>query len=223
VSSGPIPDSRAYHLGSLQTVGQFRLDVREKRWEWSEEMYRLHGFEPGEVVPTTELILRHKQPGEGEVSRAALDEAVATGKPHSYWHHIVDAQGRVRAVVTVWNGVKDETGEVVEVRGYMMDVSNGARQESTEAVAAALEHRGVIDQAKGMLMLIHGLTADAAFDLLKGASCQTNTKLYVLAQRLVDALAPEGVGPRRNGLAQRAGEVLAGQEAPDAPSQQAGA
>src|SRR5690606_16902586 len=48
--------------GADQQIGQYRLDLTTGVWWWSPETYRLHGFEPGEVVPTTALVLAHKHP-----------------------------------------------------------------------------------------------------------------------------------------------------------------
>ena len=56
----------------------------------------------------------------------------------------------------------------------------------TAKVAEITQHRAVIEQAKGMLMLIYGLDAGAAFDLLKWRSQKSNIKLRRLAQQLVD-------------------------------------
>lgn len=187
-------DADGFPVGSVQPVGEFSYDRRADRWEWSEEMYRFHGFEPGEVVPTTALLLRHKAPGGSTVGRDRVHEAVESARPAAFWHRIVEASGRTRSVVTVWKGVEDDSGEVVAVHGYMMDVTSGLRQDTSSAVSAAFEHRAVIDQAKGMLMLIHGIGADDAFSLLQKASCQTNTKLYVLAERLVAALGGGAAG-----------------------------
>jgi len=55
----------------------------------------------------------------------------------------------------------------------------------TEAVAEIAEARAVIEQAKGMLMLIYRISADSAFELLKWRSQETNTKLRLLAQQIV--------------------------------------
>jgi GAF domain-containing protein len=49
----------------------------------------------------------------------------------------------------------------------------------------ALETRGVIDQAKGILMQRHKLTADQAFQLLVRASMKTNRKLRAVADDMV--------------------------------------
>ncbi|SDG20660.1 hypothetical protein SAMN04487781_4008, partial [Cellulosimicrobium cellulans] len=48
--------SRSHHRtrDAGQKIGQFRLDLGTGTWWWSSETYRVHGFEPGDVVPTTE-------------------------------------------------------------------------------------------------------------------------------------------------------------------------
>jgi GAF domain-containing protein len=51
----------------------------------------------------------------------------------------------------------------------------------------ALETRGVIDQAKGILMDRHKLTADQAFQVLAQMSMNTNRKLRAVADDLVRA------------------------------------
>jgi len=49
----------------------------------------------------------------------------------------------------------------------------------------ALDSRGVIDQAKGILMERYRLTADQAFQALTRVSMETNTKVRDVAERLV--------------------------------------
>lgn len=49
----------------------------------------------------------------------------------------------------------------------------------------ALDTRGVIDQAKGILMDRHKLTADQAFQILAQMSMKTNRKLHAVAADLV--------------------------------------
>jgi GAF domain-containing protein len=50
---------------------------------------------------------------------------------------------------------------------------------------AALESRAVIDQAKGILMERHKVTADQAFQVLAQVSMQKNIKLRLVAEELV--------------------------------------
>jgi GAF domain-containing protein len=75
-------------------------------------------------------------------------------------------------------------------------VANAGVYASTATLAAnlqrALDSRAVIDQAKGILMGRHGLSADAAFDLLSMESQLSNRKLRDIAQDLVDEVQRGG-------------------------------
>lgn len=55
----------------------------------------------------------------------------------------------------------------------------------TAAVAEIAQNRAVIEQAKGMLILLHGVDDESAFDMLRLRSQNTNIKLRALAQQLV--------------------------------------
>lgn len=183
--------------------GSFVYQVANRSWWWSDELYRLYGFEPGEVVPTTELLVAHKHPDEAAVATVLIDNAFTSGEPFALWHRVVDAQRRTRTVVSVGEGVRDATGRVVEVRGYMVDVTGAVRGQTArdvdEAVRRSAESRGAIEQAKGVLMAALDLDEDRAFEALRRSSQHANVKVRDLARSLLDTLAEargQGVGAR---------------------------
>ncbi|MBN0038841.1 PAS and ANTAR domain-containing protein [Cellulosimicrobium cellulans] len=160
-------------------------------WWWSPETYRLHGFEPGDVVPTTALVLAHKHPDDRERVRQILDEARATGEPFSSVHRIMDAHGKERYLVVVGQGRRDrETGRVVELVGYFVDVTgtvaDHAQERARRDIAAAAQTRGTIEQAKGVLVAAYGVHPDEAFARLKRVSNDRNVPLRELARLVVD-------------------------------------
>jgi GAF domain-containing protein len=74
--------------------------------------------------------------------------------------------------------------------GYAAVAAANANVHATTAnlvrnLERALNSRAVIDQAKGILMAQHGISADAAFDLLAEQSQRANRKLHELAEELV--------------------------------------
>src|SRR5947209_16302920 len=73
-------------------------------------------------------------------------------------------------------------------------VANAGVYASTATLAANLQHalqsRAVIDQAKGILMGRHGITPDAAFDMLSTQSQTTNRKVRDVAADLVQEVQP---------------------------------
>lgn len=169
--------------------GPFVFNVTTQQWWWSDDLYRIHGFAPGDVVPTTELMVRHKHPDDAAVATAIILNAFTSGEPFALWHRIIDARLRTRTVVSVGDGVRNEAGELVEVRGYMVDVTGSKRSQTArdvdEAVRRSAESRGAIEQAKGMLMATLAVDEDEAFALLKRSSQNANIKLRDLAQNLL--------------------------------------
>jgi ANTAR domain/PAS fold len=187
-----VPDhdslEQALAGGSPQRVGWFRFYFADERWEWSEQVQLMHGYQPGTVTPTTELVLSHKHPDDRVQVAATLDEIRRTHKTFSTRHRIVDTHNLVHDVVVIGDQLDDENGTVIGTHGFYVDVTppDPLREELvTAAVAEITENRATIEQAKGMLMLIYRVSADAAFDLLRWRSQETNVKLRILAERLL--------------------------------------
>ncbi|MFO7163925.1 MAG: PAS domain-containing protein, partial [Mycolicibacterium hassiacum] len=79
--------------GEPQRVGSFTFYFADERWEWSPQVARMHGFEPGTVEPTAELVLSHKHPDDYRQVAATLDEIRRTSGAFSTRHRIIDTRG----------------------------------------------------------------------------------------------------------------------------------
>jgi hypothetical protein len=200
---GHIAEVDQAFAGAPQRVGWFRFYFEDQRWEWSEQVQRMHGYEPGTFTPTTELVLAHKHPEDrGEVAKT-IDEMLLARRAFSTRHRILDTRGVVHQVVVVGDLLTDRQGVVIGTHGYYVDItpsSDRAREDLiSERLAEITEHRAVIEQAKGMLMLIYGLDDDAAFDLLRWRSQSSNVKLRRLAEKIVEdfrAVRDDGITSR---------------------------
>lgn len=67
--------------------------------------------------------------------------------------------------------------------------THSERTQLNEQLHEALSSRAVIDQAKGMLMVQRGCSADEAFNVLRRSSQHRNIKLREIAGAVVDALS----------------------------------
>jgi ANTAR domain-containing protein/PAS domain-containing protein len=190
-----LPSSLTSVDEATPAAGWFRFHFADERWEWSPEVEQIHGYDAGTTTPTTELLMSHKHPDDFPKVAEAVEYVRATRDAISTRHRIIDARGRTREVIVVSEQLLDDADTAIGLSGFYIDVTptprSAARAERdheqavTEAVAGIAESREVIDQAKGMLMLIYQVDADKAFDLLKWRSQATNVKLRHLAQQLV--------------------------------------
>ncbi|OBG36325.1 antitermination regulator [Mycobacterium alsense] len=189
---------QASSAAAPQRAGWFRFHFADQRWEWSEQLQRIHGYEPGTVTPTTELVLAHKHPDDRGQVAATIDQILNTHEPFSTRHRIVDTGGRVHHVVVVGDRLLDDRGEVVGTQGFYIDVSPPAEDAEdllTARLAEINENRAGIEQAKGMLMLIYQIDEHAAFGLLRWLSQEANVKLRLLAERIAADFRDTGLPP----------------------------
>ncbi|MGW4371328.1 PAS and ANTAR domain-containing protein [Nocardia takedensis] len=177
-------------------TGAFRFWFADQRWEWSDEVAALHGYNHGEVTPTTELLLAHKHPEDRDEVADTLDTVVRTGLPFSSRHRIIDTAGQLRHVLVVGDQLHDPDGAVVGTAGFYIDVTDTVTAERHETIGGELAEvitaREAIDLAKGAMIAVYGITADQAFAVLKWRSQETNTKLRTLAENLIAGLTDFG-------------------------------
>ena len=175
---------------TAESAGQFSYDVPSDSWRWSSTLYTIHGFTPGEIVPTTALMMSHQHPDDRAAAVELITSAVTAGKPFCSRHRILDAQQRVHTVVTIGEGVRDRDGQIVQVRGYFIDVTNALHRDVAAATRLAVElsaeSRAEIEQAKGALMITYGIDEDEAFALLRWHSQHSNIKLRDVAAGITD-------------------------------------
>lgn len=173
--------------------GSFRVDRESGAWRWSEELYAIYGFAPGDVVPTLELMVSHQHPEDREAFEQHLSEALANGRPLSLWHRIVDAHRTTRQVVTAGSAELAEDGSVIAVVGYTTDVTEAVRRTTSQDVQHAMEvisqSRPAIEQAKGVLMMTYAIDADQAFALMRRYSQLENVKVRDVARSVVESMS----------------------------------
>ncbi len=187
----------ALTAGYLSPVGSYTYRRATDRWWWSDEVYRIHGFQPGEVVPTTALLMAHKHPRDlARIEHVIAVELPVTGK-YCVRHHIIDAQQNVRTLVAVGQrDVDPETDQDIGLSGYFIDLTESERLHAADAVAEAMNesigHREAIEQAKGILLGVLGMDPAAGFALLSTRSQLLNVKVRDLAAQLVRRFVDQG-------------------------------
>jgi hypothetical protein len=175
---------------SVRLVGRFSYDVSSGTWDWDDEVFRIHGLQPGSITPTTDYLLTCKHPEDRARVAEVLTRAGTTGEVFSISYRIIGADEVERRVVLICEGGMCEDDGVTTIGGYYVDLTADFREEgealANQAIVASAEHRATIEQAKGSLMLAYGLDADQAFAMLQWWSSSRNVKIRDLANRLID-------------------------------------
>jgi hypothetical protein len=190
-----------------ERVGSFQYLRAEDRWEWSDAVAYMHGYAPGQVWPTTALVMSHTHPDDAPNVAALIEAMTGQGRPFSSRHRIIDTRGRIHVVVVIGERMCDDSGEVIGSQGLYVDLSDVDDSGTVEdAIADFNEHRAQIEQAKGILMMTYGISAERAFDILVWRSQATNTKVRKLASQVIDDFTVELQVP--SGIRERADHIL---------------
>lgn len=179
----------------------WRVEVRgpqDLEWSLSPELYALHGLEPGQGPDGLDLFLTHLDPADADLAVAA-SEALRRGEAFAHRRRLVRHDGQERDVLAVGLGSYDDDGALVGASGYLLDVGpmvqRAVAEEMTDQLDEVVEARALIEQAKGVLVLAYGITADEAFSLLGWYSQRTNTRVRTLAARLVEGASARAGDP----------------------------
>lgn len=169
-------------------AGTFHYDAVSGELRWSDDIYALHGYARGEIVPTIELLYSHKHPEDRDRCREVFEAACVSGGYFCSYHRLIDSRLREHRVITAGEAVV-ESGVLQRADGFIIDLTSTLHWETEraarEAVEGAVGTRATIEQAKGILMGILRINSEAAFELLSIHSQHTNIKVCSTAADLV--------------------------------------
>jgi signal transduction histidine kinase/CheY-like chemotaxis protein len=110
---------------------------------WSEEHFRVLGFEPGEEEPSVDLFLSALHPEDRSRVRHSFEEATGAKRAYAMSYRVVVPDGSIRHLRTVGRPVLNEAGEVDEFIGTTSDIT-----ERVQAEAALLARQELLDLAQ---------------------------------------------------------------------------
>ena len=122
---------RIAHFGSVE-LDLVNLDDPEKNpVRWSDEVFRIFGYEPGVVEPSRRAFFRLVHPDEREEVRKSLDYALREAKPYAIDFRIIRPDGAERNI--------HERGDIIfDPKTHKPQRLVGSVQDVTERVQAEI-------------------------------------------------------------------------------------
>ncbi|HEX2056961.1 MAG TPA: PAS domain-containing sensor histidine kinase [Actinomycetota bacterium] len=176
----------------IARIGSWQWDIETDRITWSDQMYRMLGFEPGEFAPQPGVYAEHVHPEDRTLVAAKSDEALAHGTPLDYEHRFVRRDGSMLIVHTRGRVVRDDTGNPVRMIGTLQDVTAQREQEALRErfiANAAHELRTPLTSLLGFVEMLsrarHRLDENK-LQTMFDAMTRSGDRLAVLIENLLD-------------------------------------
>jgi PAS domain S-box-containing protein len=191
-------ERRLAHVTRVSGVAVYQWNVVDERAEWSDEMYHLLGYEPGEVEPSVERFLSHVHPDDRPKLETATEVSRRGGIVETNRYRIVRQDGEVRTVHAHADVVTSEDGRVLYALGTIQDVTDQLELQrqaellarSTDRLRTALEvNDGVVQGLSRVWLALEMDDRQVALDAIAAATASAQ---QVVAELLDDVRAARG-------------------------------
>ncbi len=134
-------EAMAHRLNEAQKiahVGSWEWNLETRTAQWSDENYRLFGYEPGEVDPSPQFVISRVHPEDRPRFTRHFEQFAQGQAPFDFEYRLLQPDGSLRYIHSRGQAVRDRTGKVVRLIGAAMDMT--ARHEAQIEIEA-LAHR----------------------------------------------------------------------------------
>jgi diguanylate cyclase (GGDEF)-like protein/PAS domain S-box-containing protein len=116
-------EARLAEAQRIAHLGSWEWDLRTDEVWWSDETYRIYGFEPEAFVSTFEKLMEVVYPEDRHILEATLEDALHEAKPYDFEHRVLLPGGEVRWVHRHAKLVREEGGEPLKMIGTVHDLT----------------------------------------------------------------------------------------------------
>jgi PAS domain S-box-containing protein len=134
-------EERLRRAQEIAHLGSWELDLGRNRLTWSDEVYRIFGFGPGEFEATYEAFLQSVHPDDRAAVDAAYSGSLREGRDRYEVEHRVIRRdtGDIRVVHEKCEHFRDESGRIVRSVGMVHDITERKRVEELGRALAEQE------------------------------------------------------------------------------------
>ncbi|MDC8449886.1 MAG: PAS domain S-box protein [Nitrospira sp.] len=115
---------------ALAHLGSWNWDIASGEVEWSDELYRIFGYEPRSRTMTFDSFVSAVLPDDHDRVLASIDDALAGKATYDIEFRIVRQDGEIRMIHSCGEVVRDSSGQPLRMFGTALDVTDRKRGES---------------------------------------------------------------------------------------------
>jgi two-component system, NarL family, sensor histidine kinase UhpB len=118
----------------MASIGSWEVDLKNRVVKWSDEVYRIYGYEPGEIEPGIESFIKHFHMEDKAQVKIELNKAIEEKSLFETEFRIIDNKGRTKYIRFKMAVERDSNKKAVRLVGFNHDIT-----QMKEAELKALE------------------------------------------------------------------------------------
>lgn len=153
---------RVDNAQQLANMGDYDWHMPTDTNRWSDQLYRIYGYEPQSFNPSYDRFLSFLHPDDRENIIAIHQQALATGEPYQMTERIIRPDGELRYLSSNGQVLFDESGAPVRMRGTCIDITERVVAEQAREEHAARAHEERMRRRAALEIndnVVQGLTA----------------------------------------------------------------
>jgi two-component system cell cycle sensor histidine kinase/response regulator CckA len=123
-------ERRLSNAQRLARMGSWTWDVQTDEVEWTDEVYRIFGLDPGDFRPQIGSIMERFHPDDRAVNEQVMAQAIADREQYTFGARVLLPDGNTRFIVSTSEGHYDDDGKLVRISGTVQDVTERRRTEA---------------------------------------------------------------------------------------------
>jgi len=121
-------EARLKEVQQLAHIAQWEVNLQTGEASWSDEDYRILGYEPGEVEPSWDIVLEHIHPDDMHIIEASREKLISEGSVEVEYR-IIQRSGQERFIRSKNRIEYDSSGNPLFLRGIFQDITERKRVE----------------------------------------------------------------------------------------------
>ena len=128
----------------LARMGSWENDLLGHKSFWSDEYYRILGYEVGEVVPSKDYLLARVHPDDKEYVNQRMRDAKAQSNSAKYTYRLIPESGVTKFVESEIFITRNDRREIVRINGFTRDITE-TRLAELELIKTEKKYRNLFD------------------------------------------------------------------------------
>lgn len=114
---------------NITHLGSWEMDIQTGKAKWSDEFFRICGFEPQSFEPNAEIGFALIHPDDRELAAHAVNDSILNKIPYKIEKRIITPSGKIKYVFSQGEVLNDENGNPKILTGSFLDITDRKKHE----------------------------------------------------------------------------------------------